>query len=267
MGSSARTGEQMGERAALSTRQRSIVQDLKERGFVSTTALAEKYGVTDMTIRRDARRLSEGGLAQTVHGGLMLPHGTQHGAGFAARAGEDADAKQAIAAVCRDLISVRERVFIDAGTTAYAVARALRTRFAGTLITHSAPVMQVALQLPNAATISLGGQLLHDSQAFIGAMAISNLETLRAETAFIGIAGVDESGLYIERNLERATKLAIMAAADRVVLVATAAKMGRTDLVKLGELGDIDMVVTDRLPPEPISQALAAAGVEVVVAG
>ncbi|WP_221585519.1 DeoR/GlpR family DNA-binding transcription regulator [Microbacterium sp. G2-8] len=250
----------------LSSRQRAIVQDLKERGFVSTTELAATYEVSDMTIRRDARRLAQTGAARSVHGGLMLPHGTMHGVGFAARAGEDAEAKRRIAAACVTLISSSERVFVDAGTTAYAVASALPQSFSGTLITHSAPVMQAALHLPNARTIALGGELLHDSQAFVGDMAIANLEGLRAETAFIAVAGVDSRGLYIERNLELSTKLAIMAAADRVVLIASHGKMGRTDLVRLGDYRDIDMLVTDRRPPDAIAAALTAAGTELVLA-
>ncbi|WP_298861326.1 DeoR/GlpR family DNA-binding transcription regulator [uncultured Microbacterium sp.] len=255
----------MASNDALTSRQRAIVQDLKERGFVSTTALAEKYQVSDMTIRRDARRLEQQGIARSVHGGLMLPHDTMHGVGFAARANNDSDAKHRIAAACVEIIGPHERVFIDAGTTAYSVARALPAAFAGTLITHSVPVAQIALQLPDATTISLGGQLLHDSQAFVGYLAIANLRELRAETAFIGIAGVDQNGLYIERNLELSTKRAIMAASDRVVLVAASSKMGRSDLVRLGDFGDIDVLVTDRLPPDSIAAALAEANVQVIV--
>ncbi|MGB3376181.1 MAG: DeoR/GlpR family DNA-binding transcription regulator [Microbacterium sp.] len=251
----------------LTLRQHAIAQDLNERGFVSTTALAEKYRVSDMTIRRDARRLEQQGVARSVHGGLMLPHGTMHGAGFAARAKDDSEAKQRIAAACLELISGDERIFVDAGTTAYSVARALPSTFAGTLITHSAPVMQLALQLPRATTISLGGQLLHDSQAFVGHMAIANLEGLRAETAFLGIAGIDEHGLYIERNLELSTKRAIMAASDRVVLVAAASKLGRSDLVRLGDFDDIDLLITDQRPPMEIGAALVDAGVELIVTG
>src|SRR5690606_30403892 len=252
---------------ALTARQHAIAQDLKERGFVSTTALAEKYQVSDMTIRRDARRLEQQGIARSVHGGLMLPHGTVHGAGFAARANDDSEAKHGIAAACIELISDGERIFIDAGTTAYSVARALPSTFAGTLITHSAPVMQIALQLPSATTISLGGQLLHDSQAFVGHIAIANLQGLRAEAAFLGIAGIDEHGLYIERNLELTTKRAIMAASDRVVLVAAASKLGRSDLVRLGDFDDIDLLITDQRPPMEIGAALVDAGVELIVTG
>ncbi|ALJ21980.1 DeoR/GlpR family DNA-binding transcription regulator [Microbacterium sp. No. 7] len=250
----------------LSVRQRSILQDLKEHGFVSTTELAAKYDVSDMTIRRDARRLEQSDLARSVHGGLMLPHGTVHVAGFAGRALVDRDAKQRIAEACRDLLAPRERIFIDAGTTAHGIARVLPQDFAGTIITHSAPVIQTALHLTEATTIGLGGELLHDSQAFVGNIAISNLAGLRAETAFIGAAGVNERGFYIERNLELLTKRAIIAAADRVVLVATASKMGRSELVHLGDFHDIHVLVTDQQPPDPIAARLRAAAVDIVVA-
>lgn len=256
----------MPEIDGLSDRQRAILSDLKERGFVSTTALAGKYEVSDMTIRRDARRLQSLGAARSVHGGLMLPHGTIHVAGFAGRASEDSEAKQRIAAACVGTISAKDRIFVDAGTTAYGIARALPSSFMGTLITHSAPVIQAALQLPNATTIALGGELLHDSQAFIGDLAISNLERLRAETAFLGVAGVDENGFYIERNLEGRTKRAIIAASDRVVIVAASSKLGRSGLVRLGDFRDIDMLVTDEEPPEPLATRLRDAGVEILVA-
>jgi DeoR/GlpR family transcriptional regulator of sugar metabolism len=256
----------MPDRADLSVRQKAIVQDLKEHGFVSTTDLAAKHGVSDMTIRRDARILANAGVARSVHGGLMLPHGTMHGADFAARANDDSDAKGRIAAACMTLVSDTDRIFIDAGTTAYGVARALPSTFTGTIITHSAPVMQQALHLRAARTIALGGELLHDSQAFIGDMAIAQLERLRAETAFIGLAGLDDRAFYIERSLERATKKAIMAASDRVALVAAASKLGRSDLVRLGTLEEADVLVTDREPSAGIRAALRAADVELVVA-
>lgn len=254
----------MAENDGLTARQRAILSDLKERGFVSTTALAAKYDVSDMTIRRDARRLENLGAARSVHGGLMLPHGTMHVAGFAGRAHEDSAAKQKIAAAAVKLISMKDRIFIDAGTTAYGVARALPADFAGTLITHSAPVIQASLHMPDATVIGLGGELLHDSQAFIGGMAIAHLERLRAETAFLGVAGVDSSGFYIERDLERPTKRAIIAASDRVVLLAAASKIGRSDLVRLGDFSDIDILVTDGEVSGELAGRLREEGVAVI---
>lgn len=250
----------------LAPRQRAIVQRLNEHGFVSTTQLAAIFGVSDMTIRRDARALERIGAARIVHGGLMLPHGTIHTAGFAQRASEQADAKKRIAAACVALVGDRQRVLVDAGTTAFEVAYALPATFSGTVITHSAPVIQLALHLRMATTIGLGGELLLDSQAFIGDLTVSNLARLRAEWAFIGVAGLTTHGLFIERNLELSTKRAIMEAADRRVLVVTRNKMGRSELVHLGDFDTIDVMVTDAEPPEDLRRVLDAAGVQVIVA-
>src|SRR5699024_9659081 len=255
----------MADKDGFSERQRAILRDLKEDGFVSTTELARRYGVSDMTIRRDAWKLEKRGAARPVHGGLMLPYGTAHVAGFAARAATEHQAKAQIAQACARLVSPKSRLFIDAGTTAYEIVRAPPENFGGTVITHSAPVIQAALQMPNTTTIAVGGELLHDSQAFIGELAIENLANLRAEIAFIGVAGLDENGFYIGRNLELSTKRAIMSAADRVVLVASASKLGRTDLVRLGDFGEVDVLVTDKEPEGRLAVLLRQAEVDVEV--
>src|SRR5699024_5428566 len=136
----------------LTPRQREITRQLSEQGFLSTSSLASSFGVSDMTIRRDARQLEKAGAALIVHGGLTLPHGGRHTEGFAQRARVDARAKARVARACAQLVGAQERVLIDAGTTAYEVARVLATDFAGTLSTHSAPVIQLALRLPQVTT-------------------------------------------------------------------------------------------------------------------
>ena len=257
----------MSDTEGLTTRQTEIAQRLTERGFVSTTELAALLSVSDMTIRRDTRELARRGIVQLVHGGGVLPHGTIHTAGFAQRASEDAAGKEKIAAACQSLISSREALLIDAGTTSYEVAHKLPETFRGTIITHSAPVIQLALRLGLARTICLGGELVLDSQAFIGEMTVSSVKGLRAQSAIIGVAGITARGLYIERDLELPTKRAIMDAADRVILVATHNKMDNSALVYLSGFDAVDILVTDAAPPAGIARAAIKAGVEIIVAG
>lgn len=250
----------------LTARQREITRRLLEQGFLSTSSLAASFGVSDMTIRRDARQLENAGAALIVHGGLTLPHGGGHTGGFAQRARVDARAKARVARACARLVGPRDRVLIDAGTTAYEVARKLPPGFEGTLITHSAPVIQLASRMSHVTTIALGGELLLDSQAFIGDLTVSNIAVLRAETAFIGAAAVNHEGLYIERNLELRTKRALMSAADRVVLAVTASKMSSSELVHLCDFTPIHLVVTDAPPPEPIQRSMSASGTDLLIA-
>ncbi len=187
-------------------------------------------------------------------------------ADFAARVRDDAAAKQKVAAACLSLIDNQDAIILDAGTTTFQIAHELPSSFAGTIITHSVPTIQRCMQLTSARTICLGGELLIDSQAFAGPMTTTAIEGLRARTAFIGVSGIHDEAFYIERDLERATKLALMAAAQRVVVVATHQKMQRSALARLMPFSGVDILVTDAPPPPEIADALKAASVQLVVA-
>ncbi|MFJ4171172.1 DeoR/GlpR family DNA-binding transcription regulator [Paenarthrobacter sp. NPDC089714] len=254
------------EEAPLTPRQRTILDELGRRGFLSTADLAGTFDVSDMTVRRDTRALSKLGLVKVVHGGVSAVEGHGQNADFAARAREDADAKQRVAKACVDMVAERDAIILDAGTTTYQIAQELPASFMGTIITHSAPAIQRCLQLTSARTICLGGELLLDSQAFNGPMTVSAAQGLRAKTAFIGVSGIHDEAFYIERDVERATKLALMASAEQVVVVATHQKMLRYALAKLAVFDAVDVLVTDAPPPQEIEAALKAADVKLIVA-
>ena len=254
------------EEAPLTPRQRTILDELERRGFVSTTDLAQAFSVSDMTVRRDTRQLSQRGLVRVVHGGVSAVDAAGQNADFAARVREDADAKHRVARACVSLIGERDAIILDAGTTTYQIAQELPTSFAGTIITHSAPAIQRCLQLTSARTICLGGELLLDSQAFNGDMTVAAVAGLRAKTAFIGVSGIHDEAFYIERDVERATKLALMNSAEQVVVVATQQKMLRYALARLAAFESADILVTDAPPPREIEAALRAASVTVIVA-
>lgn len=252
--------------ARLTPRQAAILEQLGRRGFISTTELAESFAVSDMTVRRDTRVLAKRGLVRVVHGGVSGTAMPGQNADFAARVRDDAEAKQKVAVACLSLISNQDAIILDAGTTTFQIANELSSSFAGTVITHSVPAIQRCMQLTAARTICLGGELLIDSQAFNGPMTITATEGLRAKTAFIGVSGIHDEAFYIERDLERATKVALMAAAERVVVVATHQKMQRSALARLTAFKEVDILVTDAPPPSDIADALKAASVQLIVA-
>ncbi|WP_336856484.1 DeoR/GlpR family DNA-binding transcription regulator [Sinomonas albida] len=256
----------MNSPAGLNTRQAEILDLVSQHGFASVSELALTFGVSDMTIRRDARELARRGMARIVHGGISMANGTANTSDFGERASREAEGKEKIARACVSMISERETLIIDAGTTCYEIARGLPRDFQGTIITHSAPAIQQCLRLTSARTICLGGELLHDSQAFIGEMAVASISRLRAQKAFIGAAAVRPDGLYVDRDLELAAKRALIRAADQVIVVATAGKMGHSALVHLMDFSPVDILVTDAPPPPEITAALDESGVEVVIA-
>lgn len=250
----------------MTARQARIMDLLTQRGFYGTAELATTLGVSGMTVRRDLRPLAARGAVRVVHGGVGLPDNGLHTPGFSFRVGEDAAGKATIAQSAQAFVNPGDAIVIDAGTTCLAFALALPTSFAGKVITHSVPVLQRTLSLAAARTIGLGGELLHDSQALVGEAAVDSLETLRATTAFVGLAALDDDGLYIERELERSIKCAVMSSARKVVVLASASKIGRTAMVRLCGLPGMDVLITDAAPPPEVMQALRQNHVRVVIA-
>ena len=54
-------------------RQAEIAERVRQSGFQSVTDLAQHFGVTTQTIRRDINELSEAGALRRRHGGVELP--------------------------------------------------------------------------------------------------------------------------------------------------------------------------------------------------
>lgn len=243
-------------------RRERILATLRTTGFLSVTALARELGVSDMTVRRDLRRLAEQGQVQVVHGGVSLLHGTLQTPDFAARANTNAAAKRAIAKQALDYVDATDTIALDAGTTTYEVAQALPDDFAGTVVTNSVPVVQLFLHNPGKRLIGLGGDLVQESQAFAGPMTAEDASRLRVRTFFLGAAAVDAKGVYVAADIERPTKLALMDIADRVVLLVDNAKFAHREPVVLCDLDRIDALISDRSPGATIEAALAAHDVE-----
>nr|WP_246220629.1 DeoR/GlpR family DNA-binding transcription regulator [Phytoactinopolyspora mesophila] len=244
-------------------RRENILSRLRAAGFLSVSALAEDLGVSDMTIRRDLRRLASDGEVRIVHGGASLPHPTLRTSEFVSRARAHAEEKRMIAHRAVELIGPSDTIAIDAGTTTYDVVHELPDEFSGCVVSHSVPVLQALLARPEPRVVGLGGDLFRSSQAFVGPLTESAAAGLRVRVFFLGAAGVDEKGVYVEADIERPTKLALIEAADVVVLLADRSKFEHPATVRLCGLEQLDRVITDQEPPERIRQALATAGVDV----
>ena len=238
-----------------------ILRQLTRDGFASVRTLQDHLGVSDMTVRRDLKRLQSEGSVKVVHGGASLPRTEDY-----ARRGRSAQlAKIAIAKRAVSLIPPGAAIILDAGTTVAAVAEHLPGDFDGYVITHSLPVLNTLVDT-DIATHCLGGGLLSQRLALAGPTTVENLAKIYAEMAFMGTASISADGIFVAKDLERSAKLAFLKAAKKVIVLADHTKFDRQAPLRLAGLDVIHMVVTDREPPLATRKALEAAGVEVQLA-
>jgi DeoR/GlpR family transcriptional regulator of sugar metabolism len=250
-------------------RRAAVMDNLRATGFVTISELAAQLGVSEMTIRRDAQRLHEEGQAIALRGALRLPMPDANSdpsvSEYLRRATAARSAKTIVGQLAAQDILPDDVIAIDAGTTAMQIAKALPPDFSGSVVTHSIPVVNHLFELPLAKTIALGGDLYRPSRAFVGSVTVDNAKRLRVRTFYMGVAAVDERGIYTSGDIERLVKQTLMEIADRVVLVIDHRKFDVTAPVFLCGWDQLTAVVSDQEPPPQISRFLREQNIRLLI--
>jgi DeoR/GlpR family transcriptional regulator of sugar metabolism len=234
-------------------RHREIIGLLHARGECSVEDLAQSFGVSPMTIRRDLNALAESGQVIRTHGGAAPAEAVMFEFQFLRRAKLNASAKDRIGAAAASLVRDGQSVLLDSGTTTLCIARHLRERSGITVITTSLPIASVLQRAGGVQTLLLGGYVRREAPDLQGPLTESNLEALRADIAFIGADGIDANGSCYNASLTVARMLGKMIrAAQQVYVVADASKLGRTALASFGQLSDFSGLITDATEPMPV---------------
>lgn len=245
-------------------RRAAILSRLPDVGFVSISDLARDFAVSHMTIRRDLQQLEAAGRVRVVHGGVVRAGADRPTPGAAG----DGDGRTRIALRAVEMVGDCDVIAIDAGETPYKLARALPPTFRGTVISHSVPVLSLLAERPaQHRLIALGGELLHEQQAFVGPTAVEAATQLRVRTLFLSAAAIDAHGLYSRYAAEVSVQRRLMDIADNVVLLADRMSFCTSAPARLGTLDRLTAVVTDRRPPSGIAAALTRCGARVFLEG
>ncbi len=225
-----------------------IVSEIRRAGGARVADLAERLGVSEMTVRRDLDVLHDAGLVVKVHGGATLryDHATDE-PGFEAKLARNIEEKRAIAAGAAVLIGAGAAIGICAGTTTVQLAAELTTVPDLTVVTNSIPIADVfhASQRPDRTVILVGGQRTL-SDALVGPVAVTALASFRLDRVFMGVHGMHERAGFTTPNLlEAETNKAFVAATDELVVLADHTKWGVTGLAAFADLEDATVLVTD----------------------
>jgi DeoR/GlpR family transcriptional regulator of sugar metabolism len=235
-----------GHRSLARQRHELIVGEVRRKGAVRVTELAELLAVSEMTVRRDLDVLDEAGLVTKVHGGATVRHSTDE-PGFEAKSKRNPDEKSAIAASCAVLTSAGAAIGITAGTTTVQLAIVLISVPDLTVITNSIPVSQVfnANPRPDRLVLLTGGERT-PSDALVGPVAVRTLRSFHLDTVFMGIHGMHpQAGFTTPNLLEADTNRAFIGASDQLVVLADHTKWGVTGLSTIAALSEADVCVTD----------------------
>ena len=262
-------------------RQQLIVGLITASGRASVTDLAERFSITTETVRRDLAALEAAGSVRRVHGGAVSPDRfSTNEESILVRTDQRQPEKTRIAEAALALIPQdgTGSILIDAGSTTESLAELLAARTAAAtsisgpaaelvVITHSLPIAARLSAEPGIALHLLGGKVRGLTQAAVGQSTVEAARRIRPDIAFIGTNGIHAAfGLSTPDPEEAAVKAAFVQSARRIVVLADASKLDAETLVQFASLKDLDTLITDTKPSLDLADALADAGVEVVVA-
>lgn len=249
-------------------RQAELLDEVLQRGSVSVEALAERFGVTLQTVRRDVKLLAEAGLLMRFHGGVRVPRSTTENIAYRQRQQIHQEAKRAIARAVAKAVPAGCSLILNIGTTTEAVARELLSHKGLRVITNNLNVAAILADNPDCEVIVAGGTLRSRDRAIIGEATVDFMRQFRVDIGLIGISGIEADGTLRDFDLRevRVTQ-AIIESSREVWLAADHSKFNRPAMVEVGQVAQLDMLFTDQAPPAPFAALLAEAGVQCCVAG
>jgi DeoR/GlpR family transcriptional regulator of sugar metabolism len=250
-------------------RQTVILERVRATGAVKVSDLVAEFSVSDMTVRRDLEVLADRGLVSKVHGGATAMHpGSTDEPGFAAKAIRQRAEKAAIAVRAAELVKSATAIALSAGTTTAELAQRLVDVPELTVVTNSIPVADVFHRAGRTdQTVVLTGGVRTPSDALVGPVAVAAIRSLHLDILFLGVHGMSERAGFTTPNLMEAdTDRALVAAAERLVVLADHTKWGTVGISSIAELSDADVLVTDAGLPAAARTILADAVGELTLA-
>ena len=142
----------------LSFRQTEIIEIARAEGRVVVDLLADRFGVTLQTIRRDLTELADSGLLDRVHGGAVPRTGVSN-FGYEDRRRMNDSAKSAIGRACAQAIPNNSSIILNLGTTTEAVARELLKHTNITVVTNNINVANILMANDSCEIMVAGGAL------------------------------------------------------------------------------------------------------------
>lgn len=243
-----------------------ILDLVSERGSVSLAELSDTLGISAATARRDLSELADQNLVLRTHGGVSAL-GRGHEIPVALRDTRFQEAKRAIAKAMVQLLPAERHVIaLSGGTTTASVARALANHRDIAVVTNSLTIANLLSGYAGVRVVMTGGFLRPQSLELVGALAESTFNTVNVGTAILGADGISaSSGVTTHDETEARTNRAMVAKAQRTVVVADGSKVGAVALAQMADIEQVAMLITDTTADPGELDLLRAAGVKVVV--
>lgn len=243
-------------------RRMQIINDFATNDTISVAELAERYHVSQVTIRNDLKALQNENLIKRVHGGASSTSNEF----ISARLNVNYETKLRIADRAAQMVNSGETILIESGSTNALLAKKLSETKDVTIITNSCFIANFIREVPRVNIVLLGGNYQPSSEVCVGPLTCQSLQSFFVDKLFIGTDGYSEKSGFTCVNLLRAEVVAAMAKrAEHSIILTDSSKFTQRGVAQQLSLSEVSHVITDDGIPESAREELGKNGVELII--
>lgn len=249
------------------TRQREIVSAVLSEGSIRIDELADRFGISAMTVHRDLNDLEEQGLLRKARGAATALPNSVVESSDAFRIGQQNESKSALARAAMQFIEPGQAVFLDDSTTVNHLVPLLADFTPLTVITNFLPNMEALKTISGVELVALGGSYRKWCSSFMGRVTTESIEQMRADIFVTSTAAVVDDMCFHQSQETVDIKRAMFDASALRVLAVDHTKFEKRALYRLAALTEFDHVIVDAATSDDDVTRLRQQGVHVMVAG
>lgn len=247
-----------------------IAEMVRQQGVVRVGELAERFGVSEVTIRLDLVALENEGELTRDRGGAIAPKApkpVKSLLGMEFRSELNNESKRRIGRAAAQLVSPGDTIILDAGTTVVEMIPYIAGITPLTVVTNALNIALAVGAKTSAQVLLLGGNFSRSSCSTLGPIAERTLGEMRVEKAFMGAQALDLEGGVTDTTPEIAqSKRAMMQASRQVILLADSSKWGHGAFIKVAPVSAFQTVISDTGLGMEARTALEQAGIKLILA-
>lgn len=229
----------------VSRRQQEILDYIRQHGSVQVDQLSDHLHVTPQTIRRDLNQMYDLELLRRVHGGAVIKENVEN-LGYGARKILMVEEKAEIAKRAAELIPNNSSLFINIGTTTERVAEFLIKGSGMLVVTNNINVASILWPARGLEVMIAGGTIRQTDGGIVGSNTEEFIDKFKVDYAIIGCSAIDNNGEFFDYDLrEVRVAQAIIRRARSVILVTDSMKFERRAPIQIGDLSQVETLVTD----------------------
>ena len=246
-------------------RRNRILANIRNDKRVHVGELSQFFNVSEETIRRDLEQLEKEGFLNRTYGGALLRENDREDTPYDIRKRAQVEAKTQIARLVASLIEDGEYIILDESSTSYFVAKELKTKKNLTVITNSMEIIREIASVQGWTVLCTGGALRSSAPSFSGYQAESMVRSYHVDKAILSCGSLDIHAGFTDRHEDTAlVKRAMISSARQVILAADHGKFDKIAFAKIGDISQLDTVVTDMDPGPRWADALSGLGVKLL---